>query len=133
MATNFDSRINQSYLAQQMTMLNFCPQISALLAVTSHTVPVSITFTPLTGSLRSTFQITNKGAAGAYIGWGVGTATAQASTPTPAANCHYVAAGAILVLDFQSSTNPSTGPIDTLAAVFDASSTNLEITYGSGQ
>ncbi len=131
MATTFDSRINQSYLAQQMTMQNFCPQLSAKLAVAGTSA--SITFTPLTGALRSTFKITNKGTAGAYIAWGVGSATAIASTSTPAAFCDYVAAGAILTQDFQSSTNPSTGPIDTIAAIQDTGATTLEITYGSGQ
>lgn len=133
MATNFDSRINQSYLAQQISIQNFCPQISAKLAVT--TASASVTFSPLTGALRSTFQISNSGTTGCYVGWGATTATAVASTGTPAANCTYIAPGAIFTYDFQpsASAGPNSFPVDTLAAICGTGSTTLEITYGSGQ
>ncbi len=118
---------SQSRLAQNVNMQNFCPQLSAKL--TTSGTSTSITFAPLTNAFRTTFKITNKGTAGAYIGWGKGSATAVASSGTPAANCDYVAAGAILTQDFQLST----GVVDTIAAIQDTSSTVLEITYGSGQ
>lgn len=117
----------QSLLAQQILDQNFCPQLSAKLAVAGTSA--SVTFTPLTGTIRQTFKITNKGTSGAYIAWGKGTATAVASTGTPAANCDYVAAGAILTQDFQIST----GPVDTIAAIQDTGATTLEISIGFGQ
>lgn len=127
MATTFDPRVNASYLATQTQMQNFCPQLSAKL--TTSGTSGSITFTPLTGALRSTFKITNKSTNGAYIAWGAGSATAVASTGTPAAMCDYVAAGAILTQDFQIIG----GVVDTIAAIQDTGATTLEISYGSGQ
>lgn len=127
MGTSFTNNANQSYLAQQTQMQNFCPQLSAKLAVAGTSA--SITFTPLTGTTRTTFKITNKGTAGAYIAWGKGSATAVASTSTPTVNCDYVAAGAILTQDFQTAT----GIVDTIAAIQDTGVTTLEISYGSGQ
>lgn len=117
----------QSPLAMQTQMQNFSPILSAKLA-TSGTSG-SITFSPLSSSTRSTFKITNKGTAGAYIGWGVSSATAVASSGTPTANCDYVAAGAILTQDFQSAN----GIVDTIAALQDTGTTTLEISYGFGQ
>ncbi len=123
----YNPRLNGSLLALPTTMTNFVPQLSAILTVTGTSS--SITFTPVTGTQRQTFKITNKGGHGAYIGWGVGSATAIASTSTPAAQCDYVAAGAIITQDFEIST----GIVDTIAAIQDGGSTSLEITIGYGQ
>lgn len=122
-----DPWVNQSLISQQMRMDNFCPKLSAKL--TTSGTSGSITFSPITGALRTTFKITNHGTNGAYIGWGKTTATAVASSGTPAANCDYVAAGAILTQDFQSAN----GPVDTIAAIQDTGSTVLEISLGFGQ
>ena len=111
----------------QVLVKNFSPQLSASLAVAGTSA--SVTFTPLTGQSYQTFIITNKGTHGAYLAWGKTTATAVASSSTPAAGCHYIAAGAILVLDFQIST----GVVDTIAAIQDGGSTTLEISLGYGQ
>lgn len=122
-----DPHLNQSFLALPITSQNFCPQLSANLTVGGTST--SVTFTPLTGSLRSTFKITNSGTKGCYLGWGAGSATAVASTGTPAANCDYIGAGAILTQDFQ----VAGAIVDTIAAIETAGATTLEITYGSGQ
>jgi len=127
--TNFK---NQSYLAQPAIAQNFVPQISAKLA--TGTESASVTFVPITGVIRTTFKITNKGTKGAYLGWGYNTATATASSGTAAASCDYIAAGAILTQDFQASE----GPVNTIAAIQggdtqDNSSTTLEISIGFGQ
>lgn len=119
---------SQSLLAQQILDQNFCPQLSVQLAVSGTSA--SVTFTPITGTIRQTFKITNKGTHGAYLGWGSGSATAVASTGTPAAQCDYIAAGAILTQDFQIGTG---GPVDTIAAIQDTGSTTLEISIGFGQ
>lgn len=118
---------NQSFLAQQVLDQNFTPQLSASLAVAGTSA--SVTFTPITGNLRQTFKITNKGTHGAYIGWGQGSATAVASTSTPAAMCDYVAAGAIITQDY----TIVNGPVDTIAAIQDGGTTTLEISIGFGQ
>lgn len=130
--TNIQPFGNKSLLATQTLMQNFCPQLSAKL--TTSGTSASVTFTPLTGSQRQSFKITNKGTKGAYIAWGVGSATAVASSGTPAALCDYVAAGAILTQDFQIST----GTVDTIAAIQgadtqDNGATILEISLGFGQ
>lgn len=122
-----DPYLNQSLISQQTRMDNFCPQLSAKITTTGTSQ--SITFSPITGTIRTTFKITNKSTNGAYIGWGKGTATAVASTGTPAANCDYIAAGAIITQDFQSTS----GPVDTIAVLQDTSPTTLEITIGFGQ
>lgn len=122
-----DPYLNQSFISQQMRMDNFTPKLSAKL--TTAGTSGSVTFSPITGTLRTTFKITNHGANGAYIGWGHGTATAVASTTTPAANCDYIAAGAIITQDFQSAA----GPVDTIAAIQETGSTVLEISIGFGQ
>lgn len=120
--------VNQSLIAQQVSIQNFCPKLSANLAVTGTSAKV--TFSPLTGATRTTFKITNKGSNGAYIAWGTGgNATAVASTSTPAAMCDYVGAGSILTQDFQLST----GVVDTIAAIQDSGGTTLEISIGFGQ
>lgn len=116
-----------SQLAKVVNVENFCPQLSAKLTTSGSSS--SITFPAVTGTIRTTFKITNKGNAGAYIAWGNTTATAVASSGTPAAGCDYIAAGAILTQDFQSSS----GPVDTIAAIQDVSATTLEISYGFGQ
>lgn len=123
---------NQSLLAQQMLSQNFNPSLSAKL--TTSGTSVSVTFTPLTGTIRTTFKITNKGTKGAYLGWGSGSATAVASSGTPAANCDYIGAGATLTQDFQSAS----GIVDTIAAIEgsdteDSGSNILEISIGYGQ
>lgn len=117
---------NQSLLAQPMLSQNFVPKLSAELTVSGTSS--SITFSPLTGTIRQTFKLTNKGTSGAYIGWGTGSATAVASSATPAANCDYIAAGAILTQDFQ-----GVSIIDTIAAIQDTGATTLEISIGFGQ
>jgi hypothetical protein len=125
-----NSYTNQSLLSQPTLPQNFVPKLSAKLAVAGTSAYV--TFTPLTGTNRTTFKITNKGTSGAYIAWGAssqGTVTALASTTTPAANCDYVAAGAILVQDFQAAN----GIVDTIAAIQDTAATTLEISIGFGQ
>lgn len=119
--------INQSPLAQQILTQNFCPQLSAVLAVAGTSA--SITFSPITGTIRQTFKITNKGTHGAYLAWGKGIATAVVSSGTPSAMCDYVAAGAILTQDFQLAS----GIVDTIAAIQDTGTTTLEISIGFGQ
>jgi hypothetical protein len=116
-----------SRLAQRIVTMNFTPQLSAILAVGSSSS--SVTFAPLTGSQSQTFKITNKGSHGAYLGWGQGSATAVASSSTPAANCDYIASGAILTQDFQAAG----AIVDTIAAIQDGGGTNLEISLGFGQ
>lgn len=118
---------NQSFLAQQVLDQNFTPQLSA--TITATTVTGSITFTPITGSVRQTFKITNTGSVGAYIGWGMTTATAVVATGTPAQFCDYIAAGAILTQDF----TIINGVVDTLAFITASSTTVLQITCGFGQ
>lgn len=118
---------NTSFLAQQVNPQNFCVQFSASLAVSGTSA--SVTFPVTSGTLRQTFQITNRGSHGAYLGWGTGSATAVVSSGTPTAHCHYIGAGCILVLDFQLST----GIVNTIAAIQDTGSTTLEISIGSGQ
>lgn len=120
-------RIGQSLLAQQILDQNFCPILSAVLAVAGTSA--SITFSPITGTIRQTFKITNKGTHGAYLAWGAGSATAVASTSTPAANCDYIAQGAILTQDFQ----VANGIVDTIAAIQDGGATTLEVSIGFGQ
>lgn len=127
MATTFDPRVNQSYLSTQTRMDNFCPQFSAKL--TTSGTSGSITFPVVTGAIRTTFKITNKGEAGAYIAWGAGSATAVASSGTPTAMCDYVAAGTILTQDFQ----VIGGVVDTIGAIQDTGATTLEISIGFGQ
>lgn len=123
---------NNNAIAQKVTMLNFAPQLSGQLSVTGASS--SITFSPITSQLRSTFKITNKGTHGAYIAWGTGSATAVVSPVAPLApiaGCDYVAAGAILTQDFYNTTDGTL--IDTIAAIQDTGSTTLEISYGPGQ
>lgn len=128
------SNLNLSRLSQQVRMDNFTPQLSNKL--TTSGTSASVTFSPLTGTIRTTFEITNKGTKGAYLGWGVGSATAVATTGSGngIANALYIAAGAILTRDFQSAN----GVVDTIAAIQgadseDSGSTILEITIGFGQ
>jgi hypothetical protein len=108
---------------------NFCPKLSAILVVGSSST--FVTFPIVTGTGSQTFKITNKGSNGAYLAWGnslISTVTASASTAVPAANCDYIAAGAILGQDFQYIS----GPVNTLAAIQDGGSTSLEISLGFG-
>lgn len=119
---------NSSLLAVPTAIQNFTPQLSAKLAVTGTSA--SITFSPVTGMARQTFKITNKGTSGAYLAWGNASATAVASTSTPAANCDYIAAGAILTQDFQLSSGAI---VNTIAAIQDTGATTLEISIGFGQ
>ncbi len=126
----------------QPTLLqNFAPRLSAKITTsgTSQSVTFPLlskagegAFTPPRGSFRSTFKISNKGTAGAYIGWGTAAATALATSGTPAANCDYVAAGAIMVLDFENASENSQFLVDTIAAIEDTSATTLEISIGVG-
>lgn len=130
--TTFDPRVNQSYLSMQTRMDNFCPQFSAKL--TTSGTSASIVFPTVTGALRTTFKITNKGTKGAYVAWGVGSATAVASNGTPAAMRDYVAAGAIITQDYQITG----GVVNTIAAIQgsdteDNGATILEISIGYGQ
>lgn len=125
--STINTRKNFSPLAQRTINENFCPQFSASLAVTGTSA--SVTFSTITGQGAQTFCITNKGDNGAYLAWGNGSATAIASSGTPAANCHYIASGAILTLDFQLSTNA----VNTIAAIQDTAGTTLEISIGFGQ
>lgn len=124
--STINTRKNFSLLAQRAIIENFCPQLSASLTVSGTSN--SVTFTPLTGQSSQTFCITNKGSNGAYLAWGHTTAVAVASTTTPGANCHYIAAGAILTLDFEVSTNI----VDTIGAIQDGGPTTLEISIGFG-
>lgn len=117
----------QSALAQQVNPQNFSPSQFVKLAVAGTSA--SVKFTTITGTIRPTFVISNKGTNGAYIAWGAGSATAVASTGTPQAYGHYIPAGVVETLDLQSST----GPTDTIAAIQDAGATTLEISYGQGQ
>lgn len=122
-----NNRKNSSLLSQQVRDDNFTPQYSAKLSVSGTSS--SVTFPTTTGTLSNTFKITNKGSTGAYIGWGSGTATAVASSGTPAAHCDYIAPGAIITQNFQIST----GICDTIAAIQETTSTTLEISIGFGQ
>jgi len=127
-----NNQLNQSLLSMQTRMDNFCPQLSAKL--TTSGTSSSVTFPTITGTIRTTFKITNKGDKGAYLGWGNGSATAVAASGTPAALCDYVAAGAIFTQDFQLAS----GPVDTIAAIqgsdtADNGPTILEISIGFGQ
>lgn len=117
----------QSYLAQQILDQNFTPQLSAKITATNSSG--SITFSPITGSIRQTFKITNTGTVGVYVGWGMTTATAVVTSGTPTAMCDYVAAGAILTQDFQIAN----GIVDTLAFITASSTAVVEITLGFGQ
>lgn len=102
---------------------NFLALQSAQLAVTG--VSASTTFSiPVTGD-DFAYKISNKGASGAYLAWGKGSATAQVSTATPAANCDYIGVGAILI---QCATNG----FNTIAAIQDTAATTLEISIGYG-
>jgi len=127
-----NNQLNQSLLSTQTRMDNFCPQLSAKL--TTSGTSASIVFSTITGTIRTTFKITNKGDKGAYLAWGNGSATAVASSDTPAALCDYIAAGAILTQDFQLAS----GPVNTIAAIqgsdtADNGATILEISVGFGQ
>lgn len=127
------SNISQSYLALPINPQNFRPSISAILAVGTTSVNVTVPATFLTGNTCSTFKITNKGSNGAYLGWGNSntgsTTVAVISTSSFLPFCDYIAKGAILTQDFQSAN----GVVDTLAAIGDGGATSLEITYGFGQ
>lgn len=128
MADGIGIRKNGSLLATPISAQNFCPQFSAKL--TTSGTSSSITFSTLTGTIRQTFKITNKGTTnGAYLGWGVGSATAVASSSTPTAYCDYIGPGETLTQDFQIST----GIVDTIAAIQDGGATTLEISIGGGQ
>lgn len=126
------SNLNQSLTSQQVRIDNFVPQLSG--KITTSGTSSSFTFSPLTATLRTSFSITNKGLKGAYIGWGVGAATAVASSSSGSGIAtYYIPAGAVEVLDFQSST----GVVDTIAAIQgsdsqDSGSTILEISLGFG-
>lgn len=122
-----NNRQNFSLIAQRVILENFCPQLSAFL--TTSGTSGSVTFPTVTGQGSQTFCIANRGANGAYLGWGKATATAVASSGTPTANCHYISAGAILTLDFELST----GVVDTIAAIQSVGATTLEISLGFGQ
>lgn len=124
---SINPHLNGSLLALPVNIINFIPKLSAILAVSGSSA--SVTFTPIPGSQSQTFKITNKGSHGAYIGWGVGTAIAVASSGTPAVNCDYVAAGAIITQNYQITS----GIVDTIAAIQDGGTTTLEITLGYGQ
>lgn len=128
MAQGIGIRQNGSAIAVPINPQNFCAQKSAQLTTSGSST--SITFTGVTGTIRQTFKITNKGSAsGAYLGWGSGSATAVASSGTPTANCDYIGPGETLIQDFQ----VSTGIVNTIAAIQDTAATTLEISIGSGQ
>lgn len=123
----------QSPLTQPVSANNFVALQSVQLAVTNTSA--SKTFTAVPGTLRVTMKITNSGTKGCYIASGHTSATAIASSSTPApasgapivANCDYVAAGSILTQDFIQGT-------DTIAAITaGADTTTLEISIGYGQ
>lgn len=122
-----NQNINGSLLSVPTTVNNFCPQYSASLAVTGTSASISFPIT--TGTQRQTFKITNKGDNGAYLGWGVGSATAIVSSGTPAAQCDYIGTGCVLTQDFQIAG----GIVNTIAAIQDGGATILEISIGSGQ
>jgi hypothetical protein len=126
---------------QPTLIANFTPRLSAKIATSGTSQSITFTllskagegaFTPPKGVFRTTFKISNKGTAGAYIGWGTGSATAVASSGTPAANCDYVSAGAIMVLDFENAVENSQALVDTIAAIQDTATTTLEISIGHG-
>ncbi len=123
---SINNRANFSLLAAPTRVNNFCPQLSAKL--TTSGTSGSITFSPVTGLNVQTFKIANKGTEGAYIAWGAGSATAVASSGTPAAQCDYIQKGQTIIQDFQLST----GVVDTIAAIQDGGATTLEITIGFG-
>lgn len=122
-----NNRLSGSLLSAPTTIVNFTPQLSAVL--TTSGVSGYIAFPVATGTQRQTFCIANKGSYGAYLGWGSTTATAVVSSGTPTAHCHYIPAGAVLTLDFQMSTNI----VNAIAAIQDSAATTLEISLGYGQ
>lgn len=123
----FNPFVNGSLLSQPMTVNNFCPQYSA--KITTSGTSTSVTFPSVTGTLSQTFKITNTGSNGAYLGWGSGSATAVASSGTPAAHCDYIGGGEVLTQNFQISE----GVVDTIAAIQNTGATTLEISIGFGQ
>jgi len=118
----------QSFLALPIVSSNFLPTQSAQLAV--GTTSAAITFSTMPpGTIHITAKITNKGTHGAYIAYSnsaTGTVAAVTSSSTPAANCDYAGAGAILQQDYPPGTN-------TFSAIQDGGSTTLEISVGYGQ
>ena len=141
------SNLNLSYLSQPVRMDNFTAQSSQKLV--TGTTSLYITFAPLTGVQTSTFKITNKGTKGAYIAWASvvggqaapvaitsssnGVTSGQTPSAVGTASCDYIAAGAVMVQNFQSSF----GPVDSIAAIQggdsqDSGSTALEVSYGFG-
>ncbi len=117
---------NQSFFAQPVKVQNFTPQLGAV--ITTSGTSQSVTFT-VTGTLSNTFRFVNKGTTnGAYLGFGHTTATAVASSGTPAANCIYIGPGEDIVLDLQI-TN---GIVDTIALIQDVGATTIEINSGFG-
>ena len=143
------SNLNHSRLAQYVRQDNFTPQLSQKLV--TGTTSLYITFSPLTGQMTSTFEITNKGTKGCYVAWasvigGQSPPVAIASTSngvtvaggpptaTGTSSCHYIAAGVIKTINFQSAF----GTVDSIAAIQgsdsqDSGTTTLEISYGFGQ
>lgn len=112
-----------SGLTQSMVLRNFNTVQSCSLAVGASSGPV--TFTVVPGTQIVSFKVCNKGSTGAYIAAGIGSATAAASTATPAANCDYMPANSTQVFDYPGGTN-------VFAAIQETTSTNLEISIGYG-
>lgn len=130
------------------TMQNFVPIVSAKL-ISSNT-STSFTFTGLPAVQATSLKITNKGTKGAYIAWGnVGSSGATivavaSSTTTQTTNCDYIAAGSVMVENFQnivtgtdSITEGVGAVVDTIACIqgsdtTDNATTTLEVTLGYG-
>ncbi len=136
MASNQIPNLGQDFTADKVRMDNFTAILSG--KITTSGTSASFTFSPIYGTTKTTFKITNKGTKGAYLGWGKGSATAVASSGTGngVANADYIGAGAILTQDFINASGVAA--VDTIAAIQgsdteDNGSTILEISMGVGQ
>ncbi len=120
---------NQSLLGAPTKPQNFYPQSCA--KITTSSSSASVTFSTTTGTIRQTFFIVNAGTTnGAFISWGVGSATATAvNDTTPVPNTAYISAGMAYVLD----TESTAGIVDTIAAIQAGGATDVYVHIGDGQ
>lgn len=123
--------VSQSLPVATNLNINFVATYSA--KITTSGTSQSITFPAVNNTLkgRQTWKITNTSTTnGAYIAFGHGSATAVASGSTPALNCDYIGAGAIITQDALLD-NGTTG--DTIAVIQSVGGVTLEISIGFGQ
>lgn len=124
--------VGQSIPVATNMMINFCSQSSAKITTSGTSQPIVFPAVGNTLKGRQTYKITNTGASnGAYLAWGHGSATAVASSTTPAPNCDYIAPGAILTQDVLLDSGL---PANVIAVIQDGGgTTTLEISIGFGQ